>query len=91
MNPLGELLGEIEREAAALPTGKLRTEIQVHLGVLAVLIDTLQDLRPEAAGLEEMDSAKGDVLATALVTALYVRELTTRPGPRFARVRLSFN
>jgi hypothetical protein len=91
MNQLSQLLGEIQREAAALPTGQLRTEIQVHLDVLTALIDNFRGIRPGAVSPEEMDSARGDVFAAALITALYVRELTTRPAPRFARVRLSAN
>jgi hypothetical protein len=92
MNQLGQLLAEIQRDAADLPTGKLKTEIQVSVDVLAAFIDSFQNIRPGAVTLEDMISATGDVITAALVTALYVRELTTRPADRnFARVRLSFN
>jgi hypothetical protein len=91
MTQLSQLLAEIERDAADLPTGQLRAEIQVSLDVLTAFIDTFQNARPGAGSLEEMISATGDVVTAALVTALYVRELTTRPAPRFARVRLSFS
>lgn len=91
MNYLCQLLGLIQQDAAALSTGELRTEIQVSLDSLTVFIDHFQDMRPESVSLEEMISATGDVMTAALVTALYVRELSTRPASRFARVRLSFN
>ncbi len=91
MNQLSHLLAEIQRDAADLPTGKLRTEIEVSLTVLTSFIDQFQSMRPGAVSLEEMIGVTGDVITAALVTALYVRELTTRPADRFARVRLSFN
>ncbi len=91
MNQLSHLLAEIQRDAADLPTGKLRTEIEVSLDVLTAFIDQFQNIWPGAVSLEEMIGATGDVITAALVTALYVRELTTRPADRFARVRLSFN
>lgn len=91
MNQLCYLLREIQRDAEDLPTGQLRNEIHVSLDVLSAFIDSFQTMRPEAASLEELISATGDVVTAALITALYVRELTKRPAPRFARVRLSSN
>jgi hypothetical protein len=91
MNQLGQLLAEIQRDAAMLPVGKLRTEIQVSLDVLAAFLSAFQDMRPDAVSLDEMIDAEADVVTAALITALFVRELSTRPAPRFARVRLSFN
>jgi hypothetical protein len=91
VNHLSQLLAEIQRDAADLPTGKLRTEIQVSLDVLAAFIDTFQNLPAGPVSLEDMISATGDVITAALITALYVRELTERPADRFAQVRLSFN
>jgi hypothetical protein len=91
MTYLGQIVREVQRDAAALPTGALRTEIQVSLDVLTAVIDHLQSIRPGAGNLEETIGAAGDVMSAALTTALYVRELTSRPPERFARVRLSFN
>ena len=91
MTQLGQLLGLIQQDAADLPTGELRNEIQVSLDVLTMFIDHFQNIQPGAGSLEEMISATGDVVTAALVTALYVRELTKRPAPAFARIRLSSN
>jgi hypothetical protein len=86
-----ELLAMIQEDAASLPGGQLKTEIQVCLDILSEYLADVQKLRPDAA-TEEKISATDNLLVAALVTALYVRELTTRPVERhFARVRLSFN
>lgn len=81
----------IQEDAAALPGGQLKKEIQISLDILSEHLDGVQKLRPDAA-IEVKISATDNLLVAALVIALYVRELTTRPvEPHFARVRLSFN
>jgi hypothetical protein len=88
---LGQVVREIRRDAAALPTGELRTEIQTSLDVLDTVIGHLQSIRPGAGNLEQTIDAAGDVMAAALTIALYVRELTTRPPRRYVPVRISPN
>jgi len=90
MKPLSQIIREIQREAAELPTGDVRAHIQASLELLAEYTEVLQRIRPAAGPDEEADAAN-DVLYTALFTALYVQELVTRPVDRFARVRLSVN
>jgi hypothetical protein len=92
MTNLGQIIREIQRDAAALPTGALRTEIQISLDVLDVVIAHFYSIRPGAGNLPELIGATSDVMIAVLTTALYVRELTTRPAPRaVARVRFSRN
>ena len=91
MKQLRELLAMIQEDAAALATGALKKEIQVNLDFLAEYLADAEKLRPDAA-MEDKISATDNLLVAALVTALLLRELTTRPVERhFARVRLSFN
>ncbi len=91
MRYLGQVVRHIRRDAAALPTGELRTEIEISLDVLDVVIGHLLSIRPGAGDLEATEDACADVLAAALTIALYVRELTTRPARRFMPVRISPN
>ena len=90
MKPLSQIIRDIQREAAGLPTGEVRATIQASLELLTEYTEHLQKIRPAAASADKADAAN-DVLYTALFTALYVQELATRPAPRFARVRLSVN
>jgi hypothetical protein len=91
MNPLNEIVEEMQRRAAALPTADLRDHIQACLEVLTEDIDVAQRLGPSAPRTQVI-TATDNVMITALATALYVRELTTRPADRqFARVWFSFN
>jgi hypothetical protein len=92
MNEMLALLGMIQEDAAALATGDLRAEIQVHLDVFAKYVEDFKNLQLGAVSFEEMISATDSVLVGALATALFVRELTTRPADhQFAQVRISFN
>ena len=92
MNDLSQLLGQIKRDAAALSTGELRAQIQVHVELLSEYADGVQNMPPDAESTEEMISVTDCLFLSALFTALYVRELTTRPVERhFAPVRISFN
>ena len=90
MADLSQLTREMRRDAAALPTGELRTEIEIGIHVLDVLLDYFESLRPCAGNLPEAVRAAGDVIETALRAALYVSELARRPAPA-ARVQVSPN
>ena len=92
MNEMIALLGMIQEDAAALATGDLRAEIKVHLDVFAKYVEDFKNLQLDAVSFEEMISATDSVLVGALATALFVRELTTRPADhQFAQVKISFN
>jgi hypothetical protein len=92
MNEMLALLGMIQEDAAALATGDLRAELKVHLDVFAKYVEDFKNLQLDAVSFEEMISATDSVLVGALATALFVRELTTRPADhQFAQVRISFN
>ena len=93
MNEMLALLSMVQEDAAALSTGDLRAEIKVHLDVFAKYVEDFQNLQLGAVSFEEMISATDSVLVGALATALFVRELTTRPAEerQFASVRISFN
>jgi hypothetical protein len=92
MTNLGQIIREMQRDAAALSTDQLRTEIQISLDVLDAVIAHFYSIRPSAGNLPELISATTDVMIAVLTTALYVRELTTRPARRtVARVSFSRN
>jgi hypothetical protein len=91
MKQLSQVIREIQREAADLPTGDVRATIQASLELLTEYTEVLQGIRPDAASAGEKADAANDLLYTALFAALYIQELVTRPAPRFARVRLSVN
>jgi hypothetical protein len=91
MNYLGQTITETQRHAASLCTDLLRTAIHDSLHSLDAAIDHLYAIPPGAGNADEVFNAAGEVIATALMTALYVRELTIRPAPRFTRVSLSAN
>ena len=79
---LKEAIKEIQRSAAAWPTDELRTEIAVRLDVLTEVIGDLADSpNPGSASLDDKGCPSCAVRVAALVTALYVRELTLRPRP----------
>ena len=80
MSSLGQIIRAIQHDAAALPTGELRDEIEVSLGVLDATISQFHRVRPGIRGVDERITATGDVMIAALTVALYVRELTTRPA-----------
>ena len=79
MSSLGMLIREFQRDAAALATGELRTQIEINLEVLDVAIRDFGSIQPGAGTVDDQISATGDVVVAALMTALYLRELVTRP------------
>lgn len=80
MSDLGQIIRETQRDAAALPTDKLRTEIEINLKVQDAAIRQFNSIRPGAGSLEDMIVATGTVIVSVLTTALYVAELATRPA-----------
>ena len=84
MPNLGQIIREIEREAAALPTDALRDEIEINLGVQDAAIRQYFSIRPGHGTVEDLIIANSAVMVTVLTTAIYVRELATRPVDRFA-------
>ena len=91
MSSLGQIITVIQRDAAALPTGELRDEIEVSLGVLDATISQFHRVRPGIRGVDERITATGDVMIAALTVALYVRELATRPADVTPVVTSSLN
>ena len=79
MPSLGQIIREIQREAAALPTGALRDEIEINLEVQDAAIRQFTIIRPGAGTADDLIVATGTVLMSVLATALYVAELARRP------------
>ena len=82
MPTLGQLIKQIQREAAALPTDELRREIEINLDVQDAAICQYQTIPPGGRTADDLIVATGTVIVSVLTTAIYVRELTTRPAPR---------
>ena len=76
---LGQLIREIQREAAALSTEQLRDEIEINLEVQDAAIDQYFAIRPGYGTVEDLIIANSAAMVSALTTALYVRELASRP------------
>jgi hypothetical protein len=76
---LGQIIREIQHAAAALPTDALRHEIEMNLEVQDAAIDLYYTIPPGGRTVEDLIIANGTVMVSVLTTALYVRELTTRP------------
>jgi hypothetical protein len=76
---LGQLIREIQREAAALSTEQLRDEIEINLEVQDASICQYFSIRPGHGTVEDLIIANSAVMVTVLTTAIYVRELATRP------------
>lgn len=83
MPNLGQLIREIEREAAALPTDVLRTEIEINLEVQDAAICQYFSIRPGFGTVEDLIIANSTVMVSVLTTAIYVRELAARPVAPF--------
>jgi hypothetical protein len=90
VNELSQILADIQQDAAAMPDGKLRTEIAQNVNVLIMVLDQLENLRPGVASADQVISATGDVISASLIIALYVCEWAKRPTER-TWMRLSFN
>jgi hypothetical protein len=88
---LDHTIAETQRHAASLCTDLLRTAIHECLAAFDAAIGDLYGIPPGAENADAVFNASGDVIGIALMTALYVRELTSRPAPRFTRVSLSPN
>ncbi len=80
MSSLGQIIRAIQHDAAALPTGELRDEIEISLDVLDAAISQFYSIRPGVRHVDERISATGDVMIATLTVALYVRELAARPA-----------
>ena len=76
---LGQMITEIQRDAAGTSTPDLRADIEVGLEVLDAAITDLHALRPGADVMERIN-ATSDFMETVITIALYVRELATRPA-----------
>jgi hypothetical protein len=79
MPTLGQLIREIEREAASLPTDALRHEIEMNLEVQDAAIDLYYAIPPGGRTVDDLIIASSTVMISVLTTALYVRELAARP------------
>jgi hypothetical protein len=79
MPTLGQIIREIQHEAAALPTDALRHEIELNLEVQDAAIDLYTAIPPGGRTVEDLIIANSTVMVSVLTTALYVRELATRP------------
>jgi hypothetical protein len=79
MPTLGQIIREIQREAAALPTDTLRDEIEINLEVQDAAICQYFSIPPGGRAVEDLIIANSAVMVSVLTTALYVRELTARP------------
>jgi hypothetical protein len=87
---LGQIIRESQREAAALPTDALRHEIEMNLEVQDAAIRQYYAIPPGGRTAEDLIIANSTVMVSVLTTALYVRELATRPVAR-ATVVISHN
>ena len=77
---LGQIIREIQQTAAALPTDALRHEIEMNLDVQDAAIDLYYTIPPGGRTVEDLIIANSTVMISVLTTALYVRELATRPA-----------
>ena len=80
MPVLGQIIREIEREAASLPTAALRDEIEINLEVQDAAIRQYYAVPPGGRNVEDLIMTNSAVMVSVLTTALYVRELATRPA-----------
>jgi hypothetical protein len=76
---LGQLIREIQRDAAALSTDALRDELETCLDVQDAALCRFRSIRPGVGNINDQIIATGDVMVATVMTALYYRELSTRP------------
>ena len=79
MPTLGQIIREIQHAAAALSTDALRHEIELNLEVQDAAIDLYHTIPAGGRTVEDLIIANSTVMVSVLTTALYVRELATRP------------
>ena len=89
MPNLGQIIREIQRDAAALPTAALHSEIEINLDVQEAAICHYCRIRPGAGNMDERVLAASTVMVSVLTTALYLRELRTRPAPIWASASIN--
>jgi hypothetical protein len=77
---LGQIIREIEREAASMSTAELRHEIELSLDVQDVAIYRYYAVPPGGRKVEDLIMANSAVMVSVITTALYVRELASRPA-----------
>jgi hypothetical protein len=82
MPSLGHVIREIQRDAAALPTRELRDEIGLCLQMQDEAIRQYCTIPPGGRTPEDLVLVSDTVMFALVTTALYVRELTTRPVDR---------
>ena len=58
MNDLSQLLGQIKRDAAALSTGELKAQIQVHVELLSEYADSFQNMLPGAVSTKRRSARR---------------------------------
>ncbi len=78
MSNLGQIIREIQREAAALTADELRREIGINLEVQDAAISQLYKVLHGGQTVEDFIVANSAVIVSVLTTALYMRELATR-------------
>ena len=83
---LGQIIREIQQTAAALPTDALRHEIEMNLDVQDAAIELYDTIPPGGRTVEDLIIANSTVMVSVLTTALYVRELASRPADVMAVV-----
>lgn len=79
MPTLGQIIREIEREAASMSTAELRHEIELSLEVQDAAIHQYYVIPPGGRNVEGLIMANSAVMVSVITTALYVRELASRP------------
>ena len=79
MPTLGQIIREIEREAASLSTAELRHEIELNLEVQDAAINQYYAVPPGGRNMEDLIMANSAVMVSLITTALYVSELASRP------------
>ena len=77
---LGQIIREIEREAASLSTAELRHEIEINLEVQDAAIRQYYAVSPGGRKVGDLIMANSAVMVSVITTALYVRELASRPA-----------
>ena len=91
MPTLGQIIREIQREAAALTADALRHEIELNLEVQDAAIDLYTAIPPGGRTVDDLIIASSTVMVSVLTTALYVRELAARPAVTIVAVVITPN